>query len=79
MGCSKGSSKREVYSNTLPPQETKKQTNKQKTSSRQPEFTCQTTGKRTTTTTTTKTLKISRRKDITKIRANINEKKQKKQ
>ena len=29
MGCSKGSSKREVYSNTMLPQETRKISNKQ--------------------------------------------------
>ena len=46
MGCSKSSSKREVYSNTILPQETRK------TSNRQPNFTLQTTGKRKTTTTT---------------------------
>ena len=40
MGCSKSSSKREVYSNTTLPQETRK------TSNRQPNFTCRTTGKR---------------------------------
>ena len=44
MGCSKSSSKREVYSNTILPQETRK------TSNRQPNFTPKTTGKRTTTT-----------------------------
>ena len=42
MGCSKSSSKREVYSNTVLPQETKK------TSSRQPNFTPKATGKRST-------------------------------
>ena len=45
MGCSKSSSKREVYSNTVLPQETRKASNKQ------PNFTPKTTGKRTTTTT----------------------------
>ena len=40
MGCSKSSSKREVYSNTILPQETRK------TSNRQPNFTPKTTGKR---------------------------------
>ena len=39
MGCSKSSSKREVYSNTILPQETK-------TSNRQPNFTPRTTGER---------------------------------
>ena len=42
MGCSKSSPKREVYSNTILPQETKK------TSNRQPNFTSKTTGKRRT-------------------------------
>ena len=40
MGCSKGSSKREVYSNTILPQEIRK------TSNRQANFTPKTTGKR---------------------------------
>ena len=44
MGCSKSSSKREVYSNTILPQETRKTLN------RQPNSTSNTTGKRTTTT-----------------------------
>ena len=39
MGCSKSSSKREVYSNTILPQETRE------TSNRQPKFTPKTTGK----------------------------------
>ena len=42
MGCSKSSSKREVYSNTILPQETRK------TSNRQPNFAPKTTGKRRT-------------------------------
>ena len=62
MGCSKSSSKREVYSNTILPQETRKTLN------RQPNFTPKTTGKR------TKSPKISRRKEIIKIQAEINEK-----
>ena len=41
MGFSKSSSKKEVYSNTTLPQETRK------TSNRQPNFTPKTTGKRT--------------------------------
>ena len=45
MGCSKSSSKREIYSNTILPQETRK------TSNRQPNFTPKTTGKRRRTTT----------------------------
>ena len=40
MGCSKSSPKREVYSNTIVPQETRKTLN------RQPNFTHKTTGKR---------------------------------
>ena len=40
MGCSKGSSKREVYSNTILPQETRKTLN------RQPNFTPKATRKR---------------------------------
>ena len=40
MGCSKSSSKREVYSNTILPQETRKTLN------RQPNFTPKTTRKR---------------------------------
>ena len=44
MGCSKNSPKREVYSNTILPQETRKISN------RQPNFTLKTTGKRRTTT-----------------------------
>ena len=39
MGCSKSSSKREVYSNTILPQETRETLN------RQPNFTPKTTGK----------------------------------
>ena len=42
MGCRKSSPKREVYSNTILPQETRK------TSNRQPSFTPKTTGKRRT-------------------------------
>ena len=42
MGCNKSSSKREVYSNTILPQETRK------TPTRQPNFTHKTTGKRRT-------------------------------
>ena len=51
--------KREVYSNTILPQETRK------TSNNQPNFIPRTTGKR---------KKISRRKEVTKIQAEINEK-----
>ena len=42
MGCSKSSSKRDVYSNTILPQQIRK------TSNRQPNFTPKTTGKRRT-------------------------------
>ena len=63
MGCSKSSSKREVYSNTIQPQETRKTLN------RQPNFIPKTTGKRRT----KKPQKISRRKEIIKIQAEINE------
>ena len=66
MGCSKSSSKREIYSNTILPQEIRKASN------RQPNFTPKTTGKR-----RTKTPKISRRKEIIKIQAEINEKEMK--
>ena len=62
MGCSKSSSKREVYSNTILPKETRK------TSNILPNFTPKTTGKR-----GTKKYKI-RRKEIIKIRADMNEK-----
>ena len=64
MGCRKSSSKREVCSNTILTQETRKTLN------RQPNFTPNKTGKRRRTATT----KIRRRKEIIKIRAEINEK-----
>ena len=64
MRCSKSNSQREVYSNTILPQETRK------TSNRQPNFTPKTTGKRRTNTTP----KSSRRKETIKIRAEIKEK-----
>ena len=60
MECSKSSSKREAYSNTILPQETREILNKQ------PNFTTKTTGKRKTTT-ITKAPKISRRKEIVTI------------
>ena len=63
MGCSTSSSKREVYSNTILPRETRKTLN------RQPNFTPKTTGKR-----RTKISKISRRTEIIKTWAEINEK-----
>ena len=62
MGCSKSSSKREIYSNTILPQETRKTLN------RQPNFTPRTTGKKNKTKS-----KINRRKEIIKIQAEINE------
>ena len=64
MGCSQSSSKREVYSNTILPQETRKRSN------RQPNFTPKITGKKKR----TKYPKINRRKEIIKIQAEINEK-----
>ena len=69
MGCSESSSKREVYSNTILPQETRK------TSNRQPNFTPKTTGKRKTN--KQKNPKISRRKETIKIQVEINEKEMK--
>ena len=68
MGCSKSTSNREVYRNTILPQETRK------TSNRPPNFTPKTTGKRRT----KKPTKISRRKEIIKIQGEINEKEMKK-
>ena len=62
MGCSKTSSKMEVYSNKILHQETRKTVN------RQPNFTPKTTGKR-----RTKNPKSSRRKEIIKIQAETNE------
>ena len=56
MGCGKSSSKREVYSNIMLPQET------EETSNRQPNFTPKTTEKE-----EQKTPKISRRKEIINI------------
>ena len=62
MGCSKSSSKREVYNNTILPQETRKISNKQ------PILTPKATGERRT---TKPNVKI--RKEIIKIRAEMNE------
>ena len=67
MGCSKSSSKREAYSNTILPQETRKTLN------RQPNFTPKTTGKRRT----KKPHKICRKEEIIKILAAINTKEMK--
>ena len=68
MGCSKNCSKKEVYSNTILPQEIRKTSNKQSN------FTPKATGKRRR---TTKNPKISRRQEIIKIQAEINEKENK--
>ena len=65
MGCSKSSPKREVYSNTRLPQETRK------ISSKQSNLTPKGTRER------TKKPKVSRRKEIIKIRSEINEKERK--
>ena len=70
MGCNKSSSKGKVYSNTILLQETRK------TSNRQPNFTPKTTGKRRIRK-KKKPTKISRRKEIIKIRAEISEKEMK--
>ena len=66
MGCSKSNSKREVYSNTILPEGTRKALN------REPNFTPKATGKR-----REKNPNISRRKEIIKIWAEINEKEMK--
>ena len=65
MGCSKSSSKREVYSNTILPQETRDISNKQ------PNLTPKAMRERRT----KKTPEVSKRKEIIKIRLEINEKK----
>ena len=66
MGCSKSSSKREVYSNTILPQETRNISNKQ------PILTPKAIRE-----TRKKNPKVSRRKEIIKIRSEINEKEMK--
>ena len=66
MGCSKSSSKREVYSNTILPQETRK------TLTRKPSFIPKTNGKG------REKKKVFRRKEIAKFRPEINEKEMKK-
>ena len=66
MGFSKSSSKREIYSNTILPQETRK------TSNRQSNFTTKTTGKRRT----KKSPKLAEG-EKSKIQAEINEKEMK--
>ena len=63
MGCSKSCSKREVYSNMILPQETRKISNKQ------PNFTPKAIRERRK----KENLKVSRRKEIIKIRSKINE------
>ena len=65
MGCSKSSSKREVYSDTILPQKTRNISNKQ------PNLTRKATRERRT----KKPPKLSRRKEIIKIRSEINWKK----
>ena len=70
MGCSKSSSKREVYSNTLLPQETRNISNKQ------PNLTPKAIRERKTKQ-NKKNPKLSRRKEIIKIRSEINEKEMK--
>ena len=64
MGCSKSSSKKEVYSNTILPQE------KENISNKQPNLTPKAIRER-----RAKNPKASRRKEIIKIRSEINEKK----
>ena len=66
MGCSKSSSKRDVYSNTFIPQETREISNKQHN------LAPVATRERTATTKKPK-VSISRKKEIIKIRAEINE------
>ena len=66
MGCNKNSSKRKVLSNTILHQETRKTVN------RQPNFTPKTTGE-----ISTKITKVRRRKEMIKIRAEINGKERK--
>ena len=68
LGCSKSSSKRESYSNTVLPQQTRKISNKQ------PNLTPEAVRERRT---KKKTPKVSRRKEIIKIRSEINEKEMK--
>ena len=67
MGCSEISSKREVYSNRILPQETRN------TSNKQPNLTPKVIRERRT----KKTAKFSRRKEIINIRSEINEKEMK--
>ena len=67
LSCSKSSSKRDVYSNTILPQETRKISNKQ------PNLTPKAIRERRT----KKNPKVSIRKEIIKIRSQINEKEMK--
>ena len=67
MGCSKSSSRREVDTNSILPQETRK------TSNRQPNFIPKATGKRRR----KRKNQISRQKEIIKIWVEINEKEMK--
>ena len=71
MGCSQSSSKKKVYSNAILPQETRKALN------RKPNFTLKITGRRRRRK-KKKDPKISRRKEIINIQAEINEKEVKK-
>ena len=66
MGCSKSSSKREVYSNTILPQETRNFSNKK------PNLTPKAIRQR-----STKSPKVSRRKELIKIRSEKYEKEMK--
>ena len=66
MGFSKSSSKREIYNNALQHQETRKASNKQSNT------VSKAAGKR-----RTKNPKVNRRKEIIKLRAEINEKQMK--
>ena len=66
MGCSKSSSKREVNSNTILPQETRKISNKQ------PNLTPKAIREK-----EQKPSKVNRRKEIINIRSEINEKERK--
>ena len=67
MGCSKSGSKREVYNNTILPQEIRKISNKQ----------CNLRPKAVRERRTKKNPEVSRRKEIIKIRSEINEKEKK--
>ena len=66
MGCSRSSSKREVYGNTILPQK------KRNISNKQPNLTTKAIRER-----RTKTPNVSRRKEIIKTRSEINEKEMK--